>query len=130
MVKIKKCMKKLFSSIKEHSKGLCAWIGGLFNDENGHPSSKRFVGIVASLTLCITMYHNSYSAVDIAPAEYLVNAVALLAFSTLGLSSVDKFVKSRKDMHAATKASEAVAESTTCDCPEGCTCGKRDRCQA
>lgn len=104
-------MKNLFSSIKEHSKGLCAWIAGLFKDESGHPSSKRFVGIVASLTLCITMYHNSYSTVDIAPAEYLVNAVALLAFSTLGLSSVDKFVKSRKDIHTATKAKKTSEES-------------------
>jgi hypothetical protein len=112
-------MKNFFSSIKEHSKGLGAWIAGLFKDENGHPSSKRFVGIVASLTLCITMYHNSYTTVDIAPAEYLVNAVALLAFSTLGLSSVDKFVKSRKDMHAATKANEAAVESTAC-----ATCGQ------
>jgi len=104
-------MKNLFSSIKEHSKGLCAWIAGLFKDESGNPSSKRFVGIVASLTLCVTMYHNSYTSVDIAPAEYLVNAVALLAFSTLGLSSVDKFVKSRKDIHMATKANETPAET-------------------
>lgn len=117
-------MKKTFSSIKEHCKGLFTWIAGIFNDENGHPSSKRFVGIVASLTLCITMYHNSFSTVDVAPAEYLVNAVALLAFSTLGLSSVDKFVKTRKDMHIATKANEAQAESTTCaTCgQEPCTC--------
>ena len=28
-------MKNLFSSIKEHSKGLCAWIAGLFKDESG-----------------------------------------------------------------------------------------------
>jgi hypothetical protein len=109
-------MKKLFSSIKEQGKGLVAWIGGLFKDESGHTSSKRFVGIVASLTLCITMYHNSYTSVGIAPAEYLVNAVALLAFSSLGLSSIDKFIKSRKDMHMATKNKEktpATSEEST-----------------
>jgi hypothetical protein len=105
-------MKNIFSSIKEHSKGLGSWIAGLFKDESGHPSSKRFVGIVASLTLCITMYHNSYTSVDIAPVEYLVNAVALLAFSTLGLSSIDKFVKSRKDMHMATKNKEKPTETS------------------
>ena len=114
-----KHMKKFFSSIKGGLSGLSKWTGGLFTDETGNPSSKRFVGIVAALTLCITMYHNSFSTVDIAPAEYLVNAVALLAFSTLGLSSVDKFVKTRKDMHAATKANETPVESTTC-----ATCGQ------
>ena len=112
-------MKKFFSSIKGGLSGLSKWTGGLFTDETGNPSSKRFVGIVAALTLCITMYHNSFSTVDIAPAEYLVNAVALLAFSTLGLSSVDKFVKTRKDIHAATKANESPVESTTC-----ATCGQ------
>jgi len=66
------------------------WIGGLFKDEKGIPSSKRFVGIMCSIALCITMYHNSFSTVDVAPAEYLVDAVAMLAFGTLGLASVDK----------------------------------------
>ena len=66
------------------------WITGIFKDENGNPSSKRLVGIVAGFTLCITMYHNSFTIVDIAPAPYLVDAVALLAFGCLGLASVDK----------------------------------------
>jgi len=66
------------------------WIGGIFKDENGNPSSKRLVGIIAGITLCITMYHNSFTTVDIAPAPYLVDAVALLAFGCLGLASVDK----------------------------------------
>jgi len=66
------------------------WITGIFKDENGNPSSKRLVGIVAGFTLCITMYHNSFTTVDIAPAPYLVDAVALLAFGCLGLASVDK----------------------------------------
>ena len=66
------------------------WVGGIFKDENGSPSSKRLVGIIAGITLCITMYHNSFTTVDIAPAPYLVDAVALLAFGCLGLASVDK----------------------------------------
>ena len=66
------------------------WAGGLFKDESGTPSSKRLVGILCAITLCVTMYHNSFSTVDIAPAEYLVDAVALLAFGCLGLASVDK----------------------------------------
>ena len=69
---------------------LFTWIGGIFKDESGSPSSKRLVGIIAGIILCITMYHNSFTTVDIAPAEYLVDAVALLAFGCLGLASVDK----------------------------------------
>ena len=88
------------------------WAGGLFKDESGTPSSKRLVGILCAITLCITMYHNSFSTIDIAPAEYLVDAVALLAFSTLGLSSVDKFILAKKDINSATASSEPVKPVT------------------
>ena len=70
---------------------LINWISGLFRDEKGNPSSKRFVGIMCAIALCVTMYHNSFSAVDVAPSPILVDVVALLAFGCLGLSSVDKF---------------------------------------
>jgi hypothetical protein len=68
------------------------WIAGLFRDERGNPSSKRFIGIIAGLTLCITMYVNSYTHGDIKPSDTLVNAVAMLALHLvgLGLASVDK----------------------------------------
>jgi len=81
--------------MKNAIKTLFTWIGGIFKDENGSPSSKRVVGIIAGVTLCITMYHNSFTTVDIAPAEYLVDAVALLAFGCLGLASVDKIFGKR-----------------------------------
>lgn len=87
-------------------KKIINWISGLFKDERGIPSSKRFVGIVCSLTLCITMYVNSYSHGDIKPADSLVNAVALLAFGCLGLSSIDKFTAMKKDVTEATKEEE------------------------
>jgi hypothetical protein len=75
-------------------KSLINWVSSLFKDGDGNPSSKRFIGIVSGLMLCITMYHNSFSSVDIAPAPYLVDAVALLAFGCLGLTSIEKFKKS------------------------------------
>jgi hypothetical protein len=87
-------------------KKIIDWVSGLFKDENGTPSSKRFVGIVCALTLCITMYVNSYSHGDIKPADSLVNAVALLAFGCLGLSSADKFIAMKKDVANATKKEE------------------------
>lgn len=69
-------MKKFFSQI--------------FQDEKGNFSSKRFVGIMAALSLCVTMYHNQFTEANIAPADSLINAVAALAFGTLGLASADK----------------------------------------
>ena len=62
----------------------------LFQDETGSFSSKRFIGIIAGLTLCGTLYANSYSPENIKPADSLVNAVAMLSFGCLGLASVDK----------------------------------------
>ena len=75
-------MKKLFN-----------WIGGLFKDEKGTPSSKRAMGIICTITLCVTMYSNSFTDEHFAPSESLVNSVAFLAFGCLGLSTVDKFTK-------------------------------------
>jgi formate-dependent nitrite reductase membrane component NrfD len=66
------------------------WITGLLKDEKGTPSSKRFVGIVAGITLCITLFANQFTDEHIAPSVVLVNAVAALAFGALGLASVDK----------------------------------------
>jgi len=66
------------------------WINGLFKDEKGSPSSKRFIGILCGITLCITLYANSYTHGDIKPADTLVQAVAMLAFGCLGLASVDR----------------------------------------
>jgi hypothetical protein len=65
----------------------------IIKDEKGQFSSKRVAGLLCALTLCITMYHNSFSPLEMAPSAVLVDAVALLAFGCLGLSSVDKFKK-------------------------------------
>ena len=81
-------------------------IKGLFTDEHGVISSKRFVGIMCATTLCVTMYHNSFSTVDVAPSPVLVDAVALLAFSSLGLSSIDKYTNTKKKIKDATKQEE------------------------
>jgi hypothetical protein len=82
----------------------------LMTDEKGAVSSKRFVGLLAAITLCVTMYHNSFSSTDIAPADSLVNAVALLAFGALGLSSVDKFTGMKNQISDATKSKKQDEE--------------------
>jgi hypothetical protein len=82
-------MKNILMSLRD-------WLKGLFSDEKGTASSKRFVGVVCALTLCATLYHNSFSSTDIAPSGNLVDAVALLAFGCLGLTSIDKFVAAKQ----------------------------------
>jgi len=81
------------------------WIKGLFKDEKGTPSSKRFVGIICGLTLCITLYVNQYTHGDVKPSDKLVDAVALLAFGCLGLASVDK-IWGKKDNNNDTENTE------------------------
>ena len=71
-------------------KKIINWLSGLFKEEKGSPSSKRFIGILCGITLCITLYVNSYSHGDIKPADTLVQAVVMLAFGCLGLASVDR----------------------------------------
>ena len=61
-----------------------------FIDETGKLSMKCVCGLLCTLALCVTMYHNSFSPVDQAPSNVLVEAVAALAFGCLGLSTVDK----------------------------------------
>ena len=72
-------MKKFFSKASR-----------LFMDSDGNASSKRFIGILCGVSLCITLYVNSYSHGDIKPSDTLVNAVAMLAFGCLGLTSTEK----------------------------------------
>ena len=62
----------------------------LFIDETGKLSMKRVCGLLCTIALCVTMYHNSFSHENQKPSDILVESVALLAFGCLGLSSVDK----------------------------------------
>ena len=79
-------------------------IGGLFKDSNGNASSKRFIGILCGVSLCVTLYVNSYTHGDIKPSDTLVNAVAMLAFGCLGLTSTEKIFgkksEAKKDQSA------------------------------
>lgn len=78
-------------------KKLIDWLGEVLKDESGNPSSKRVVGIICALTLCVTMYSNSFTEAHFAPSKELVDAVALLTFGCLGLSSVDKIWGKKKE---------------------------------
>ena len=65
-------------------------LASLFSDEHGNISMKRLCGLLCTIALCVTMYHNSFSPEEQAPSPVLVDSVALLAFGCLGLSSIDK----------------------------------------
>ena len=78
-------------------KKIINWFSGLLKDEKGTPSSKRFIGILAGLSLCTTLILNQFTEVHVAPSPVLINAVAALAFGALGLASVDKIWGGKKD---------------------------------
>ena len=67
-----------------------------FQEDNGRYSMKRLCGLLCTIALCATMYHNKFSEQHFAPSPVLVEAVALLAFGTLGLTAVEKIFKKDK----------------------------------
>lgn len=75
------------------------WFFTKFFCENSQPSSKRLVGIVGSFTLFATLFANSFSHINNAPSESLVNAVALLSFGALGITGFEK-IFSKKDANS------------------------------
>jgi hypothetical protein len=78
-------MKKILSAIRE-----------LLSDESNRISSKRLVGIMCGVFLCITLYQNSFSEEHVAPSSILVETVGAVTFGCLGLSSLDKFIKTKE----------------------------------
>ena len=75
-------------------KRIINWISGLLKDEKGTPSSKRFIGIVAGLSLCAALFINLYTETPVEPT--LVNAVAAICIGGLGLASADKIFGKKK----------------------------------
>jgi hypothetical protein len=69
-------------------KKIITWCSGLLKDEKGTPSSKRFIGITAGLSLCIALFINLFTEQPVEPT--LVNAVAAISIGGLGLASADK----------------------------------------
>jgi hypothetical protein len=87
------------------------WVHKLASDENGSPSSKRVIGILASLSLIFVLIYSSLHKNDIVLNDTIINAVALLAFGCLGLSSVDKFTALKKQVKEGT-SNKTTEENT------------------
>jgi hypothetical protein len=76
------------------------WFMRMLKDHNNEPSSKRFVGVLSALILLYCLIYNTWFPKN-APAEYLVDSVALLSFGCLGLTSTEKIfgnVKNKKTL--------------------------------
>jgi hypothetical protein len=65
--------------------------------EGSEPSSKRFVGIIGAITLFGTLFANSFSHLEQAPSEALVNAVALLSFGALGITGAERIFSKKSN---------------------------------
>ena len=86
------------------------WFGETLTDERGRYSSKRFIGIIAGLTLCVTLVLNSFYNESIKPSDTLVYAVAMLSFGCLGLASIDK-IWGRVQMPYTPKESDLTSDT-------------------
>jgi hypothetical protein len=60
------------------------WAKGFFS-ENGEASSKRLVGVVSGISLCVTLFLNQN--------EPLVYSVAALSAAALGITAAEKIFK-------------------------------------
>lgn len=71
------------------------FIQQIFTDESGIYSSKRFVGILCALSLILTLIVDSFTAHQFNAPTSLIDSIALLAFGSLGLTSIDKWSKKK-----------------------------------
>jgi hypothetical protein len=69
-------------------KKVFVWLSGFFSSESG-TSSKRLVGIVGAFVLFYTLYDNSKTTGDLAPADSLVWATFALSAVALGLTTIE-----------------------------------------
>ena len=64
---------------------------------NGGISSKRFIGLLCSLSLILCLFISTLTCGKYNPPNILVETIGLLAFGTLGLTSVEKIFKKKED---------------------------------
>jgi hypothetical protein len=64
---------------------------------NGGISSKRFVGLMCTLSLIIALFISMFSCGEFKAPTILIETIGLLAFGSLGLTSVDFFTNKKKD---------------------------------
>lgn len=63
---------------------------------NGGVSSKRFIGLLCSISLIVALFVSLFSCGKYEAPETLIQTIGLLSFGTLGLTSVDFFTHKKK----------------------------------
>jgi hypothetical protein len=64
---------------------------------NGGISSKRFIGLLCAISLIISLFVSLFTCGRYEAPEILIQTIGLLAFGTLGLTSVDFFTNKKKE---------------------------------
>ena len=68
------------------------YIKRLVSDQNGTPSSKRFVAILCTFLMAIAFIANLFFGYKI--DEFIFNAIMYVVIGTLGITGVEKFATS------------------------------------
>jgi len=63
---------------------------------NGEISSKRFIGLLCSISLIVALFVSLFSCGKYVAPVILIQTIGLLSFGTLGLTSVDFFTHKKK----------------------------------
>jgi hypothetical protein len=64
---------------------------------NGGISSKRFIGLLCSLSLILCLFISTLTCGKYNPPNILIETIGLLSFGTLGLTSIDFFTNKKKN---------------------------------
>ena len=76
----------------------------LVSDENGCISSKRLAGLLCIIALIFGFIYNTISPTN-KPSDALIDALALFAFGSFGLTSIDKYVEKRNSKNKDSESS-------------------------
>ena len=73
-----------------------SFINEVLTDEENNFSSKRIAGLICIVALVFSLIVNTFASEHFKPAEYIINALAIVALGSLALTSIDKYSKSNK----------------------------------
>lgn len=71
------------------------WFKQIFSAPTGNLSSKRVMGVLCTICLCVCLFISAFSMYQ--PSTIIVESVTILAIGCLGLTSMDIASYSRKN---------------------------------
>lgn len=90
------------------------WILSIFRSNTGLLSSKRVIGVLCALALIIALFITCFTGLE--PSSALVDAIAILCFGCLGLTSFDDYTKVKgklKTTHKIESSEDTIEETYT-----------------